>query len=283
VRIVARMPTSPTYSWDGDLGRAWARRALLTDAAFEPFGVRAMDALEWRPGMRVLDVGSGCGATTLELARRVGERGEVVGVDISTPMVELARRRAAAFPQVRFDVADAATAELDGPFDAVFSRFGVMFFAEPVVAFTNVRRSLRAGARLSFVCWQERAENPWQLVPYEAAQAHLELPLPTPPRQPGGSAFAEPDYVHEVLGAAGFSDVAVTPFVTDMVVPGGTDLDAVVEAAVSLHAALASAFRSASPDDRARAATAIRRSIEPFATERGYCLGAAMWIVTATA
>jgi SAM-dependent methyltransferase len=257
----------------------------MTDAAFEPLGLAAMDALAVRPGMRVLDIGSGCGATTLELARRVGETGDVVGVDISTPMVDLARERAAAAgaARVRFDVADAATAQLAGPFDAVFSRFGVMFFDAPVDAFANVRRAMRPGARLAFVCWQLRADNPWQLVPYEAAGAHLELPPPVPPRRPGGSAFAEPEYVHEVLGGAGFSEVAIAPFVTDLVLPGGTDLDAVVEAAISLHVAIASAARDAPADDRSRATAAIRQAIEPFATERGYCLGAAMWIVTATA
>jgi SAM-dependent methyltransferase len=276
--------TPPPLVWDGDLGRRWVELADLMDVPLEPYGLRAMDALALQRGIRVLDVGCGCGATTLELARRVGDSGLVVGVDISTPMVEMARERAATagISHARFEVADAARAQLDGPFDAVFSRFGVMFFEKPVDAFANIRRSMRRGARLGFVCWQARSENPWNLLPYEAAQQVVQLPAPPGPRTPGGAAFAEPEYVQEVLGAAGFAGIQVEPFVLDQPMAGGTDLDAVVDVAINLSQPIAAAVRSASPDDRARVADAIGSALGPFATDQGYCLRGSTWIVSAS-
>ncbi|MCR5880984.1 class I SAM-dependent methyltransferase [Phenylobacterium sp. J367] len=139
-----------------------------------------MAALAPSAGERLLDIGCGAGETTIELAERVQPGGAVVGLDISRPLLEAARARAAP-SGVEFIEADAQThAFPPGSFDGVFSRFGVMFFADPVAAFTNIRRALKSGGRLAFVCWRAAAENPVMTTPMAAA-AHLLPPLPRKP------------------------------------------------------------------------------------------------------
>jgi ubiquinone/menaquinone biosynthesis C-methylase UbiE len=163
------------------------------DATFDRYGLAAIERLDPRPGEKVLDVGCGCGATSLELGRRVAPGGQVRGIDISSDMVDRARQRigaAALDADVRVDVADASAVPLDGSYDALFSRFGVMFFEEPVDAFSHLRTGLRPGGRLAFVCWQARDQNPWMTVPMMAAAAVMDVPPPPGPREPGGAAFA---------------------------------------------------------------------------------------------
>jgi ubiquinone/menaquinone biosynthesis C-methylase UbiE len=140
----------------------------------EPLGLEAIRALAPAPGERILDVGCGCGQTSLELASRVTAVGAVIGPDISVPMLEVARARPvsadAAVPDFR--QVDAQTGDLgEGVFDAVFSRFGVMFFSDPVAAFTNLRKALKPGGRLAFVCWRPFQENLWMRAPMEAASS----------------------------------------------------------------------------------------------------------------
>ncbi|TFG97014.1 MAG: class I SAM-dependent methyltransferase, partial [Myxococcales bacterium] len=140
----------------------------LLDAQIAPLGVAAMEQARPAPGESVLDIGCGCGQTSVQLKERVGPKGSVLGVDISTPMLERARARAAGLPNLRFTNADAQTHSFDERFDLAFSRFGVMFFADPVAAFANVHRALRPGGRVAVVCWQGIDRNPWLLVPLRA-------------------------------------------------------------------------------------------------------------------
>ncbi|MFM8754728.1 MAG: class I SAM-dependent methyltransferase, partial [Phenylobacterium sp.] len=157
--------------WNDLAGRTWAALQDRIDRQIRPLGLAAMDRLAPSPGETVLDIGCGCGDTSLELARRVGPEGEVLGLDISGLMLEVARRRAAeaGASALEFRQADAQVAALPGGRDAVFSRFGVMFFADPPAAFANLRRALRPGGRLGFVCWRPLAENLWMRLPAETA------------------------------------------------------------------------------------------------------------------
>jgi SAM-dependent methyltransferase len=187
-----------------------------------PPGQLAMDRLELRPGQRVVDLGCGSGRTTLELAARVGPGGEVVGVDISAEMLARGRERAArrGVGNVEFVHADAQVHDLGGArSDAAYSRFGVMFFTDPVAAFANVRRALRPGGVLSFVCWQGVSDNEWMLIPGAAvAQVTGSLPPMPGPGQPGPFSLADPGRVRAVLDAAGYHSVAITPHADHVVI-----------------------------------------------------------------
>jgi ubiquinone/menaquinone biosynthesis C-methylase UbiE len=154
--------------WNAKAGRTWAQYQELLDRQIESLGLAAIDALKPTKGEHVIDIGCGCGQSTLALADRVGSTGAVVGVDVSAPMLEVARRRSGANPglAVTFQQVDAQTHDLgQAEFEAAFSRFGVMFFSDPAAAFANIRKSLKPGGRLAFICWRSLAENPWMRAP----------------------------------------------------------------------------------------------------------------------
>ena len=196
--------------WNEQGGRTWAELNDLLDRQIHEVRVRAIDTLAPTAGERLLDVGCGGGQTTVALAARVGAAGAVTGVDISRPMLELARRRAEGLANVRFLEADAQVHDFgEGVFDAIFSRFGVMFFADPTAAFANLRRALRVGGRLAFACWRTPAENPFMTGPAMAASALLPPAGPPPdPTAPGPFAFADAERVRGILQSAGFEGVA---------------------------------------------------------------------------
>jgi SAM-dependent methyltransferase len=271
--------------WNEISGPKWVALHERVDTQIAPLGRLAMERAGFRPGERVLDVGCGCGATTLDVARRVAPGGAVTGVDLSGVMLDVARARAGGVPDVptAFLNADAQTHVFDaGGFDAVFSRFGVMFFADPVAAFGNLRRALRPGGRLAFVCWQALADNPWMVVPLAAAARHLELPPPSGPDAPGPFSFADAGRVRHVLESAGFADVALETVRRDMLLGGGGDLEPTVEFLLQMGPTGA-ALRQADPARTPLVADAVREALRPFVTPDGVCLGSAAWIVTASA
>lgn len=193
---------------------AWERRADELSEFSDTYGRAAIDALAPEPGERVLDVGCGPGVTTVELARRVGPDGTATGVDISEGMIGAARRRAEAadITNASFLVADAATADLGGPVDGIYSRFGVMFFGDPAAAFTNIVGALRPGGRLAWAVWGPLPDNPWMFVPSLAAAAPLQAELTIPePGAPGPFSLADADQARALLVGAGLVDVSVTP------------------------------------------------------------------------
>jgi SAM-dependent methyltransferase len=270
--------------WNRDAGPTWVRFQERLDAQIEPHGALALAALGPRAGERVLDVGCGCGTTSLELAARVGAKGEVVGVDISAPMLARAEERAceAGVTHLRFLQADAQTGALpEARFDAVFSRFGVMFFEEPEAAFANLRQALQPGGRLAFVSWQAPDRNPWVTTPMAAVAPLLEMPPPPPPGSPGMFGLADPERVRAVLAAAGFEDVAVRAETVEMR-PGGGDVEEAVETFLEVGP-VAGLLRQqeAGPALRARVREAVRDAFLAARGEEGLRLGSAVWIVTA--
>src|SRR5580692_7377006 len=267
--------------WNGPAGETWVRLQARLDAQLAVLGRLAMDRAAIRPGEAILDVGCGTGETTLELSRRVGEGGKVLGVDISRPMLSLARRRleAAGLSQTRFEAGDAQNhAFARGGFDLVFSRFGIMFFADPVAAFGNLRSALKKQGRLAFVCWRPVAENPWVAVPMAAAFKHIPRPPPSEPGAPGEFAFADRDRVHGILSGAGFRDITIEP--EDMLI-GGASLDVTVDTTLSMGP-VAAALREADPAKREPVAYALRQAFTPYDGSEGVRLGAAVWIVRAS-
>jgi SAM-dependent methyltransferase len=196
------------HAWDGVDGTYWTENEAVFDAALERYDAPFFEAGAFAPGDRVLDIGCGNGKTTREAARRV-RSGSVVGVDLSSQMIERARLRAAeeGVPNVTFIQADAQIHAFDEhAFDVVISRTGAMFFGDPVAAFTNIARALRVGGRLVLLVWQELARNHWIRDFLAALAVGRDLPTP-PPNAPGPFSLAHPERVHEILSAANFTDI----------------------------------------------------------------------------
>ena len=199
-------------SFWSDAAPGWAEAEEHVELVGGAPGRLAMDLLDLRPGLRLLDIGCGSGGTTVELARRTSPGGAVVGIDIAQPMLDRASQRPGA-AAVELLHGDAQVFDFGiGRFDAAFSRFGVMFFGAPEAAFANIRRALRTGGRLAFACWQGLDHNDWMRIPATAAAGVIGSPLRMPPPGgPGPFSLAEPDRIRSVLGAAGFRDVVVSP------------------------------------------------------------------------
>jgi SAM-dependent methyltransferase len=199
---------TPDATWSGEKGRFWAQHAEWFSLLLSEFGEALVDGADLQPGERVLDVGCGNGDVTVAAAVAVAPDGSVVGVDLSPDQVSVATVRAsrADLTNVELRVADASSEDLGGPYDVLVSRFGVMFFDDPVAAFTHLHGALGADGRLAFVCWAPLERNPWLLDPRNAAAAVLTIP-DSPPDGPGPFSFAETDHVRGVLQRAGFRDV----------------------------------------------------------------------------
>ena len=265
--------------WNAAAGETWARLQDQLDRQLASLGLEAMRALDATPGECLIDVGCGCGQTTLELARRVGSDGAVLGVDISQPMLEVARRRAAETPDLaaRFREADVQTVDLGAAnFDGAFSRFGVMFFSDPPAAFANLRRSLKPGGRLAFVCWRAFSENPWMGAPLAAALPFLPEPEPVDPLAPGPFAFADAGRVRTILTEAGFTAIDIRPHDTQI---GGGDVEEALQLAFRVGP-LGAALRE-DPSRAGLIADAVRGVLEAHLTPQGVLMPAAVWIVTA--
>ena len=263
--------------WNETVGPTWAQFQAPLDRQLAPLGRAAMAALAPKAGERILDIGCGAGATSLELAAAVAPGGEVLGADISDTLLAVARRRAEGVSGLGFLQADVqAHPFAPASFDAVFSRFGVMFFADPTAAFANLLRALKPGGRLAFVCWRRPEENPIMTLPMAAALAHVP-PLPPPePGAPGPFAFADPEHVRRILSGAGFAGIDLAPHDEKV---GGGDLDTVVEMALRVGP-LGSLLRD-HPDKRDVVISDVRKVMAEHLGPDGVKLGSATWIVTA--
>jgi SAM-dependent methyltransferase len=268
--------------WNEQAGPVWVAMQERMDAQIGAHGARALAALAAKPGERILDVGCGCGDTALALARAVGPTGHVLGLDLSAPMLARARERAAAagLANVAFTEGDAQTLALPAADrDALFSRFGVMFFEDPPTAFANLARALRPGGRIAFACWQAPAANLWVSVPMAALAAVVPLPAPPPPGAPGPFAFADPEHVRDILAKAGLADIEVRGEQLPMAFGGVDDAAAFL---TDLGPA-SRAVREANGGEplRAKAQAAIRDAIAPHARGGRVELPSAIWVVTA--
>jgi SAM-dependent methyltransferase len=270
--------------WNGPAGQRWVHEQAALDAMLRPFGGAAVEAARVTTGQSVLDVGCGCGETSLDLAELVGPGGRVVGADLSEAMLARARERGAGRAGLTWLAGDVSRAPLQGAaFDLVFSRFGVMFFTEPRTAFAHLRQALRPTGRLAFVCWRALADNPWAGVPFDAAARVLGAPEdPSPPEAPGPFAFADAARVRGILEGAGFRDVSLRPFDDAMSFGGSGSLaDAALETVRVGPVARLLVDRDAS--DVQRALAAIEATLPRYAVGGGrVSFPAAAWVVTAS-
>ncbi len=265
--------------WNAEGGEVWVRQQGLLDRLNAPIGEAIAARADPGPGKRALDVGCGAGATTLDMARRLGPEGCCVGVDVSGPLLALARRRAQdeAVDQARFIEADAQDhAFAPGEFDVILSRFGVMFFTDPDAAFANLRRALRPDGDVVFACWRGPAENPLSQIPLQVAAPLLSEPPPPPGDGPGRFAFADPERVRGVLERTGWRDVTISPL--DAAMP--VTLDEAMVLSLELGP-LGQILRREDEATRTRVIDAVAARLRDEARDGILLMTAACWLVTA--
>jgi ubiquinone/menaquinone biosynthesis C-methylase UbiE len=267
--------------WNGPAGRRWLERQETLDVVLAPITHELFDRARVVEGTRVIDIGCGCGATTAELARRVGPAGHVLGVDISAPMLARARELAPATLPAEFVLADATVQAFEpGRADLLFSRFGVMFFADPPLSFRNVRAALRPDGRLVFACWREPRRNPWMILPLQEAYKHVPRLPEVGPEEPGPFAFAREERVRRILEEAGFASIALEPVDVTLDIAAGRGLDAAVSAAMMIGP-VSRALEGQPPEACEAVARSIRAALAAVQKGDTVPLGASVWIVTA--
>ena len=269
-------------AWNGGESVHYVSHADRYDRQLATFSAALVDRAAPTPDDVVLDVGCGCGVTTLMFADRAQR---VLGLDISHPLVAIAEARAleAGIANADFMVADAQTHDfVDGEFTLIVSQFGLMFFDDPEAAFANLRRSLAPGGRLSFVCWQGLELNEWLTVVGRAVAQYCELPeFGGRAGGPGMFALKQPDEAIALLEAAGFGQVEVEPVVTTVLLAGGGTVDESLEFLLGMGMVKGLLGRLAD-DERERAVGDVRSALtERYEPEVGVTLGAAGWLVSA--
>jgi ubiquinone/menaquinone biosynthesis C-methylase UbiE len=269
--------------WNGPGGQRWSVRQPVQDILLAPVSEVLLDRAAAKAGDRILDVGCGCGATTIALARLIAPTGFALGVDVSAPMLAQARQLAPKTLPLDFALADATVYPFDpGSFDLLVSRFGVMFFAEPALSFANLRRALRPSGRLVFVCWREPRENPWMMTPLQAVYEHVPRLPQVSPEDPGPFSFASEERVRRILSEAGFAGIEMEPRHVSFDLAIGRGLDVAV--ATGLEMGPANRALEGHPEAvRAAAKESIRQALRPFLRGQSVPLEGSIWIVTARA
>ena len=277
--------TAQIAYWNDVASVSWTKFQTQLDAIFEPLTRHALDAAAPAPGERVIDVGCGCGATVLALADRVGASGHVLGLDVSAPMAARARERIAqrSLGHATIEVTDASThifARSDS--DLLFSRFGVMFFADPVAAFANLRKAMRPQGRLLFACWRPLADTPWFSLALQVTRDLLPPQPPADPTAPGPFAFADAGRVAGILRAAGWQAPALVRQDVPMRMAGPGDLDGAADFATRVGP-LARLLMDADERTRRQARTLVIDALRANDSADGINLTGSIWLVSAKA
>jgi SAM-dependent methyltransferase len=272
--------TDEYEAWNGDSGHRWVADADRRDRVLAPAADALLAAADLATGEGVADIGCGCGATALAATRAVGPTGAVYGIDLSEPMLDVARRRAEAsgLSNITLVQGDVQTHRFPARSDAAISRFGTMFFADHVAALTNIRHGLRPGGRLCLATWQPLAANDWLTVPGTALLRYGDLP---DAETSGRSMFAQsdPESVISTLLAAGFIDPQPEPVEVTLVI--GPDVEEAVDYLAGTGPGRA-AIEAVPADRRPAALDAVRAALANHTEPDGVHLGAAIWIITAS-
>jgi SAM-dependent methyltransferase len=267
-------------AWDGPEGEHWAAHHARFDATIQPHHRALMPAAALASGERVLDIGCGNGLTSRDAARAVGPSGEVLGIDLSGPMLARAEQltKEEGLDNIRFEQGDAQVHPFaPGAYDVAMSRFGVMFFLDPVAAFTNIASALRSGGRLAMLVWQSIAGNEWVSAMREALAVGRDLPVP-PPGAPSPFSLADTDYARRTLTGAGFTDVAFAESVQRFRV--GSDADDAYGFVIGLRV-IQMLVEDVDDATKARALDNLRATMADHQTADGVTFGSAAWIITA--
>ena len=277
--------TAQIAYWNDKAAVTWTTFQERLDALFEPITAHALDAAAPASGERAIDIGCGCGATVLALADRLGPTGQVLGLDISEPMAARARERiaAAGLTNAQVVVSDAANHDFpEAGADLLFSRFGIMFFADPVAAFANLHRAMRPSGRLVCAAWRPLTENPWFTVPLEAARPMLPPQPPADPNAPGPFALANPDRTTGILAHAGWQDVTLTRHDAPMRLAGAGQIEQAAEFTTRVGM-LARLLADEAPEIRARVREAVAEALKPYDGPAGFNLSGSIWLISARA
>jgi len=264
--------------WNGPAGQRWAEAQESLDRTLASIGKAFLAFAAVKPGERVLDIGCGCGTTTLAFADAAGPNGRVTGLDISAPMLGLARTRAAGRP-IEFVQADASVHPFRAEYDVATSRFGVMFFADPVAAFANIRKALKPGGRLAFLCWRATPDNVWAVVPFAAARDLLPAQPPPDPNAPGPFAFADPVRLRSILESAGFKAVRIEKL--DSVMNMAPNAREAAQFALGIGP-LARAAAELDEVTKTKIVARVSEALKKYETPSGVALPAACWLVGAS-
>ncbi|CCD91245.1 putative S-adenosyl-L-methionine (SAM)-dependent methyltransferase [Bradyrhizobium sp. ORS 375] len=269
--------------WNGPGGQRWSDRQEAQDVLLAPVSQILIDHIAAEPGDRILDIGCGCGGLSIALARQVAPDGAVLGIDISAPMLARAREVAPGELPIEFVLADATVHPFPpASFDLLVSRFGVMFFADPVTSFANMRRALKPDGRLVFACWREPRANPWMIAPLQAVYRHVPKLPEMAPEDPGPFAFASEARVTRILTEAGFTDVAMQAHALSLDIARGQGLDAAVQSAFEIGPA--SLALEGHPDETREAARqSVRELLAQYQNGGNVTLSGSIWLVTARA
>ena len=269
--------------WSGKGGDIWVERQNAMDTMLNPLGEAALNKLNFNEEENVLDIGCGCGHTTLNIAKRIGPSGNVTGLDISEPMLKRAKETAVemSIPNTLFKSVDLQTEDLgDQIYSAAFSRFGVMFFEDSIAAFKNINKSLISGGYLSFVCWQSPAVNPWQSLFIQEVKKFLDLPSP-PPRSPGPFAFMESEYVSSILEESKFQDITIEGHEAEVNMFSGRSLSDSVKDYISINPVVTQMLKESSENQIAEIINSGIKAFSPYYSEKGLIFPSATWLVTA--
>jgi ubiquinone/menaquinone biosynthesis C-methylase UbiE len=267
--------------WNGPAGRRWVQRQEEQDRLLAPVAEVLLDRCAARPGEFVLDIGCGWGGLAVALARRVAPGGQVLGVDVSELMLARARELRPRGLPVEFALGDATVYPFTpGRADLLCSRFGVMFFADPARTVTNMRRGLRSGARVAFVCWREPRANPWLMLPLQEAYRHVPRLPEVGPEDPGAFSFAAERRVRDILERAGFDAIRLEPVDLSLDLAGGAGLEAAVNTAAGIGPT-SRALEGQAAAAQAAALAAIRAALAAHQVGGRVPLAGAIWIVTA--
>jgi SAM-dependent methyltransferase len=266
--------------WNGEEATHWVAHIDRYDAMLDPFDGHLFGRADIHGTDTVADIGCGCGATTLAAAGLAPD-GLAFGIDLSGPMLDLAAQRARqrVVDNVRFERGDAGSYRFDpGGFDHALSRFGVMFFADPVAGFSNVARALRPKGTFTFVCWQAMARNDWIAIPGAAAAAHVPLPPLASGDAPGPFSLSDPDRINAVLGEAGFPKVDIGPVEEALVLGASVEDTVAFLARTGMGRAL---LANADDATRARALAAVADTLAAHMVDDRVELGSRAWLVSA--
>ena len=270
--------------WSGKGGDIWVERQNAMDTMLSPLGEAALNKLNLNEGENVLDIGCGCGHTTLNIAKRISPDGQVSGLDISEPMLKRAKESAneMSISNASFNCVDVQTDDIgEEVYSAAFSRFGVMFFEDPVAAFCNINKSLITGASLSFVCWQSPALNPWQSLFIEAVKKYVDLPSP-PPRSPSPFAFMESEYVSSILEESNFQNIMIEGHEAEVNMFSGRSLSDSVKDYISINPVVSGMLKDSTKQEKTEIINSAIEAFSPYYSAKGLMFPSATWLVTTT-